>query len=70
MIHKYTNNDMKKFIIKNIKKFMSKRILLTIPDTLYKKLKNLGINHESDSELIRIALEILLYKKDERNKKS
>jgi len=48
---------------------MSKRIMVTIPNALYKKIKNLGINHESDSELIRIALEILLYEKRKEKKR-
>jgi hypothetical protein len=47
-------------------KGMSKRLLLTIPDSLWKKLKLLGIPHENDSELIRNALIILTY---ERNRK-
>lgn len=55
--------------MKEEKIHMSKRIMVTIPDSLYKQLKSMGLNHESDSELIRIALEILLYDRLKKGKK-
>ncbi len=45
--------------MKKNNKVMSKRVLVTIPDSLYEKLKKKGISHETDAELLRNAL--LLY---------
>jgi len=40
---------------------MAKRITTTIPTSLFKELKDMGFHYESDSELIRLALERLVF---------
>lgn len=47
--------------MKSKKISMAKRITTTIPTSLYKELKNMGFHYESDSELVRLSLERLVF---------